>query len=825
MRRLLRYALLLVALPASSAAQRSADVVLDSTELATGGGQSLVAFLAGRVPGLSVHAVDGAPGMAMRVTSVGASGTSAAPEPLLYVDGVLLRDDPFWSLGVSDPPSSLGWGLPVDELAEVRVVLGAASAGDLALGASRGAVFVTTRRPGPGPRRVAASMQILTGTPSFDPRLNEGTLGQRSSDGSLTTTCTLAAQVAGGCTALERTRWDPLRMAGPYAPSAGLRVGVDASGPVGAWRYRASLRDESAGGTLHETGTHRLDAGLALRNAEGARVDVGVDVRVAHIDGRQRTWQDLSPQFLASRAGPIATEAALAQFEERVAFERSQGFAASSDRLTLSVHARRRVAGVELLAQASADEVIRRGDRVAPSLPGGIDYTMRLRTAIPSRTASVSARGEHRLTRAVHLETTARADWTRTRIMDSLDDISPISGNYLWWWRAAVELSSIGFGSHLRIGDRLRVGGAVRDERLNGVPNAPIYPSADVAIDLIRPGQGASRLSRLRLVAAYGEAADHRSRWALYEGLTRRQLTDVERTTERRIGIDLGAGQGFSAGLSRSSHATSGGTICCRPPVFWMSSPTPVEGTDWRTDATLIHASLSNRDDSQRRWNLRVSALHRRTVVTRLPGGPFGADLGSISLFGWFEEGAAPFTLRGAGYSYADQNGDGVIVPAEVTFTDDAVRLGSTEPRWTLAATGRIALRPHLELGATAESRLGHVVFDQVEAWRCGANACRALHDPRTSLAEQAAAIALTSGGRHGGFVQPADHVRLREIYLQWPVGRHRLRFSAHQLLLFSRFRGGDPESASRRGALSTGVLGLRQPIFPTYALRLDLGL
>ncbi len=807
-----------LALPAVGGAQRRADVVLDSAALAHGGGQSLAAFLAGRVPGLAVHGVDGTPALALRVTTAGAAGLGAAGEPLLFVDGVLLRDDPHWSLESAQAPASFGWGLPVDEIAEIRVVLGAASGADVAFGASRGAVFVTTRRPSADRGRVRASAEMLSTLPTFDPRANEGTFSTDAL-GSVTTDCTLFRQRTGNCEPTGRTRWAPLLGDGPFTPAAGVRLGADATGATGAWRYRASVREERIGGALFDTGLHRTDAALAVSTEPTTGLRLGLDARYAHLGGRQGTWQSASPQFIGVYAGPVRTNVTLTQFSDVVTQQRQQGFVSSSDRFTLGGSAQWTVKGVDIEARASADELVRRGDRRASAFVGGAVIETRLRAAMPSRAASVGLRRAFALAPSLQLETGAGAHWMRTQFMDSRE----VPGTSLQRWNPALELSSLHLTSHLQVRDRLRIGGGLRAEGVRGAARETPYRAADFALDLVRGTGGARRRARLRLSGAYGEASDHRSGLALSAAFLE-PPAELERSIERRISLEARAGELLSVNLSRAVHTTVGGAFCCRSSPFPELPATPVRDVDWRTEASSLSIDWRGRAGDTAGWALGLSALHRRATVVRLPGAPVRIRAGGIWNIGVIAPGRDPISYSSSAYTFSDLNADGVIGPSEVSYSDEETLLGSPDPRWLLAGTGSLSLGFGIQIGATVESRLGHVVFDEMEALRCFRRICRAQHDERASLDDQAAAAALLGSGRLGGFVAPADNLRLRELYVQLPIGANRLRISAHQLLLFSRFKGGDPEAVGRAGAHATGIVGLTQPLFPSISARLEIG-
>ena len=84
----------LVAPPAE--AQHERGFVLDSSAVRASGARTLSEFLAGRVPGLAVTRPSGVRGVAAQLRMRGASGLIGAAEPVLYIDGMLVRDDQYW---------------------------------------------------------------------------------------------------------------------------------------------------------------------------------------------------------------------------------------------------------------------------------------------------------------------------------------------------------------------------------------------------------------------------------------------------------------------------------------------------------------------------------------------------------------------------------------------------------------------------------------------------------------------------------------------------------------------------------------------------------
>jgi hypothetical protein len=92
---------------------------------------------------------------------------------------------------------------------------------------------------------------------------------------------------------------------------------------------------------------------------------------------------------------------------------------------------------------------------------------------------------------------------------------------------------------------------------------------------------------------------------------------------------------------------------------------------------------------------------------------------------------------------------------------------------------------------------------------RCVGGNCRAVNDPKAPLADQAAAVAVTSpalGNTYWGYLVPNDYIRFREFSVAYTVPEavtRRIRFSRGTLVFsgrnlgvpWTRYPGIDPES------------------------------
>ena len=112
---------------------------------------------------------------------------------------------------------------------------------------------------------------------------------------------------------------------------------------------------------------------------------------------------------------------------------------------------------------------------------------------------------------------------------------------------------------------------------------------------------------------------------------------------------------------------------------------------------------------------------------------------------------------------------------------------------------------------------------------------CQGLNDPNVSLEEQARAAAVADYFAFGPFVDDADYLRLRELSVALTLPRSFSRLlgttvstvtlTGRNLLLFTGYRGVDPEGSSLSGTTPDGpVYSFWQPGQPrSFLLRLNL--
>lgn len=154
--------------------------------------------------------------------------------------------------------------------------------------------------------------------------------------------------------------------------------------------------------------------------------------------------------------------------------------------------------------------------------------------------------------------------------------------------------------------------------------------------------------------------------------------------------------------------------------------------------------------------------------------------------------------------SFEDANGDGILVPSEVTVGSEPEFLGSPFPARELSIEPRVNVLDRVQARALVSTRGGYQLLNFTEAWRLGQNNTRGQNDPDVPLEEQARAVASKFLGTDAGYVEDASFWRLREVSLtlnapaawsEWFGGRSMsLTLAGRNLGLITDYSGVDPE-------------------------------
>ncbi len=205
-------------------------------------------------------------------------------------------------------------------------------------------------------------------------------------------------------------------------------------------------------------------------------------------------------------------------------------------------------------------------------------------------------------------------------------------------------------------------------------------------------------------------------------------------------------------------------------------------------------------------WNLNVTASSIKNLLVDAGGAALAETQGQRNTVGYPLFGLWDRPILG----WNDANNDGILVDSEIEVGTTAVFRGPTLPTREGAMTNTIGFFDQkVRLVGLVDYRGGHYNQWGFENQRCASGNCRAVNDPSTPLADQAAALARNSGAfgnsTWGYFVQN-DFIRLRELSLSVDVptsvtrkigfGSANVVLSGRNLgTLWTKYPGIDPET------------------------------
>ena len=310
---------------------------------------------------------------------------------------------------------------------------------------------------------------------------------------------------------------------------------------------------------------------------------------------------------------------------------------------------------------------------------------------------------------------------------------------------------------------------------------------------------------------------------------------DAELKPERSSEIEGGADVAFldnriRLGLTLYDKTTKDALVNRNLPPSLGTTATRVENIGTVSNKGIeISLGATVLDGAALGWDVHVEASgNKNRLVSLGPGVPplvgFGfQNIPGYPLFGLWWPGLT---------SYDDANDDGFIDPTEVVVTTGLAFHGSTVPTRTLTLSNTFTLPTRrLTLGLMAEYKGGFVTHNVNDLFQCAFQVnCRAIHDPTSSLEDQAKAVA---GPRaFGAYADDGTFVRLREASARYDVGPRLARYArargasvvltGRNLFLWKKTNTWDPENVTQSTDASNYSFGaLAQPA--TFIFRLNL--
>jgi TonB-dependent SusC/RagA subfamily outer membrane receptor len=815
--------------------------VIDSAMIASSFARTLSELLAARVPGVSVMRSSGIVGGGSRVRLRGATGIYATREPIVVVDGVrvdAMQNAPGLSIG-GQQPSRLD-DIDIDQIARIEVLRGPAASALYGTNGAGGVIRITTR---------AASRAKTSWSTYGEGGISTDITGYPAnySTGSGITgepTCTRAGASIDACSPGPLRSWNPLENASPFRTAARVKAGASLSGGWRSLGYLVSGTAEHAQGVLEPNDATRY----AFRVNADARPVQSLDLAL-----RTSYTHALTTLPIGDLAGgtPFNGLAGNAIDDPVDRGYRTDGIAAFADvptdqrvgRAAASFAATWRPERWLTARAIAGGEAVRRDDARSlsvtpePSLPT-VTRVEGSTGRDRSVTLGANATASFNLARSLETETTVGIEWlgASRRSADSTIVMTSdgAGARDLLTTHTKPRVTGLIASERLAWHDRRFIGLGVRHDRTT-VPEfdattfAPAtFVSADAAWVLGDEPffPHIEWLSRVRLRGAWGRSADYRSYFSTpNSSFPFAGEVSPERIAEAEVGLDALLLQRVWVDATWYRQSSDDAVTCCLV-------GTPVPNGAWHT--TGLDAALSAEiiKALHVEWSARLTMSF---LANRFDGGQGARD-----------QGISPVLLprvrsrNVAGHPIAgiwgnptrthDDNGDGIITPAEVDVLPDSVYLGSSTPTRELGLTSTVAFH-RVTVSALLDYRGGFSQLNGTADNRCEFVICGALYDPRADLDEQSRAIAIDRAG--AGFVEDASFLRLRELGVSWAIvpgwayrhGFARLSTTliARNLLTFTGYSGFDPETNYRgQTGLGTGDL-YTLPLPRAIALRFDL--
>lgn len=256
---------------------------------------------------------------------------------------------------------------------------------------------------------------------------------------------------------------------------------------------------------------------------------------------------------------------------------------------------------------------------------------------------------------------------------------------------------------------------------------------------------------------------------------------------------------------------------------------------NWGYEALLTTQLLNRRSVA---WDLTLSASHNGNELVTLgvddAGKPIPPIIGNTTqqrpgypLNGYWQR---PFT-------WSDANGDGIIVPDEVSVGSDVIFRGYSQPRLELAIVNGVDLfNRTLRLTTLIDHKGGYKVLNSEQQFLCQqAPSCEAISSLAPPLFEQARAIAqrfVSPVTTLDGYIEDPSFWRIREVSATWTMqnnlAQRLLRangasivFAARNLAVFSDWTGVDPEQGYSQGNTQATLLTAGPPRYFTVRLNI----
>jgi TonB-linked SusC/RagA family outer membrane protein len=832
---------------------------VDSVPLAAN--NSAADVLSSRVPGVTVDQPNGTAGGANRIRIRGSNSISLSNDPLVIIDGIRVAGNASASGGSDSPgiytgtdgPSRLN-DIDPNDIADIQVIKGPAAAALYGTAAANGVIQITTKRGQQGKARFDAFVEEGSVHMATDFPANYAQIGT-TAGGIRITNCDIVLQGAGACTPIADSlvSWNPLEQASPFIVGNRRSYGLNVSGGTTAMTYALGGSYQREQGIYESNRLRNVQAHTNLHSQ--LRDNLDVTLSGTYVDGHVTRPQD------GDNLGSIVSDGLFGTaFDDAkrgylfVTPEKSQQIQTSQDinRFMGSVSGNylpvhwltlTGVGGVDYVNQLDAQFV---PPGVFDPLTEDPNLAQGQRTLSPNQifnytvNASATARYPLRWIGGALATSTVGVQYNRSRTMGSRafgQSLAPgtrsLNGANAQFAvdELNVGLATLGYlvQQQLTWNDRVYLTGAVRTDRTSAfgtnfkhvyypaaslswvIGDEPFFPKTDV-------------ISSLRVRAAYGTSGQNpQFRQAITYYVPRSVAfrgTDVpgvtvggtgnanlkpETSKEFEVGLDAGLfHERLNAEFTFYNKVTDDAIVAQNLPPSLGAAPNRYVNVGKVRNSgieLLVNARLLDTRPVRIDLTLNGTTVHNK-VVTLGEGiapiiGAFQRVQAGYALGAFFDQ---PIT------SFSDANGNGVIDPDEITLADSAVFIGNPFATRTLSIMPTITLFKNVRVSALVDYRGGQTVLDYNNGARCAFfDNCQAIQDRSAPLADQANAVAASTFGVFGGYMEDASFTKLREVAVTWSipatvsrrvgVSGLSLTLAGRNLYTWTKYKGLDPET------------------------------
>lgn len=191
------------------------------------------------------------------------------------------------------------------------------------------------------------------------------------------------------------------------------------------------------------------------------------------------------------------------------------------------------------------------------------------------------------------------------------------------------------------------------------------------------------------------------------------------------------------------------------------------------------------------------------------------------------------FGLWDKSYTFADANGDGILLLSEIKYSDTTVYQGSTLPTKEMAFTPSIELLDHkLKISSQFDRKWGFRKFNNTLRHQCmNGVSCRGRYDASAPLEMQVAALS-TSQAIYTGMFEDGQFTRWRELSVSYELpaylaskvraSRWSIIATGRNLAVWTKYTGVDPEAAQSNSDARGNEEYFSTPPLRTFTLRLN---